>query len=89
VGEGGEEYQLYTLSGASRADFENFGHPRPTAVFAPTFRGEGIIRSDNIQADPRYAWAWDCPSSNGLWSCTAEAFTQPAVATTAERSSGS
>jgi signal transduction histidine kinase len=28
--------------------------PRNTAVFAPTFNGEGIVRSDDITADPRY-----------------------------------
>src|SRR5260221_6580030 len=28
--------------------------PRNTPVFAPTFRGEGPVRSDDILADPRY-----------------------------------
>src|SRR3546814_16830064 len=28
--------------------------PRNTAVFAPTFSGEGIVRSDDITRDPRY-----------------------------------
>ena len=28
--------------------------PRNTAVFGPTFRGEGIVRSDDITRDPRY-----------------------------------
>jgi PAS domain S-box-containing protein len=28
--------------------------PRATAVFQPTFQGDGIIRSDNILQDPRY-----------------------------------
>jgi signal transduction histidine kinase len=28
--------------------------PRNTAVFAPTFSGEGVVRSDDIRADPRY-----------------------------------
>jgi serine phosphatase RsbU (regulator of sigma subunit) len=28
--------------------------PRNTAVFDPTFRGRGIVRSDDITADPRY-----------------------------------
>jgi GAF domain-containing protein len=28
--------------------------PRNTAVFAPTFRGEGVVRSDDITKDPRY-----------------------------------
>ncbi|MEZ4431802.1 MAG: PAS domain-containing protein [bacterium] len=54
VGEDGEAYQLYTLAGAPREAFEKLGHPRATAIFAPTFRGEGIIRSADVTKDPRY-----------------------------------
>nr|WP_165356606.1 PAS domain-containing protein [Sphingosinicella sp. BN140058] len=54
VDDAGESYMLYTLSGAERSAFENFGMPRATAVFKPTFDGDGIIRSDDILADPRY-----------------------------------
>jgi PAS domain S-box-containing protein len=50
----GESYMLSTLSGAPREKFEHFPMPRNTAVFAPTFKGEGIVRSDDITADPRY-----------------------------------
>jgi len=50
----GEKLMLYTLSGAPREAFENFGHPRPTPIFAPTFYGTGIMRSDDITKDPRY-----------------------------------
>jgi PAS domain S-box-containing protein len=49
----GESYMLYTLSGAHPSQFD-FGMPRNTAVFHPTFAGEGIIRSDDITKDPRY-----------------------------------
>ena len=52
--ETGERLHLYTLAGADRADFENLGRPRATAIFGPTFRNEGVIRSDDILADPRY-----------------------------------
>jgi signal transduction histidine kinase/CheY-like chemotaxis protein/PAS domain-containing protein len=52
--ENGEAYLLYTLAGAPRAAFENFGHPRPTALFGPTFRGDPPIRVDDVLADPRY-----------------------------------
>jgi GAF domain-containing protein len=45
---------LYSLAGAERRDFESFGHPRATEVFGPTFRGEGVVRSDDITLDPRY-----------------------------------
>jgi PAS domain S-box-containing protein len=54
VDEAGESLMLYTLSGADRSEFERFGHPRATPVFAPTFKGEGVVRSDDITADPRY-----------------------------------
>lgn len=50
----GESYMLYTLSGVPRSAFENFPMPRNTQVFAPTFMGEGIVRSDDIAADSRY-----------------------------------
>lgn len=50
----GETYRLFTLSGASREAFEKFGMPRNTEVFDPTFRGRGIVRSDDIRTDPRY-----------------------------------
>ena len=54
TGKDGESYALFTLSGAPREAFEKFGLPRNTPVFAPTFRGEGVVRSDDIAKDPRY-----------------------------------
>jgi two-component sensor histidine kinase/integral membrane sensor domain MASE1 len=54
IGERGEEYMLFTLSGAPREAFERFGMPRNTKVFAPTFEGEGVVRVDDITKDPRY-----------------------------------
>jgi PAS domain S-box-containing protein len=54
VDQRGESYTLYTLSGAPREAFEGFPMPRNTAVFGPTFRGEGVVRSDDIRQDPRY-----------------------------------
>jgi PAS domain S-box-containing protein len=50
----GESYMLYSLSGVPREAFSKFPMPRNTAVFAPTFGGEGVVRSDDITADPRY-----------------------------------
>ena len=50
----GESYTLYTLSGAPREAFEKFPMPRNTAIFEPTFRGRGPVRSDDILADARY-----------------------------------
>lgn len=52
--ESGESYTLYTLSGVPREAFSKFPMPRNTAVFSPTFRGEGVMRSDDITQDPRY-----------------------------------
>lgn len=54
TGPEGESYVLYTLSGAPREAFQRFPMPRNTAVFGPTFNGEGIVRSDDITKDPRY-----------------------------------
>ncbi|WP_144007102.1 ATP-binding protein, partial [Pelomonas sp. KK5] len=50
----GESYMLYALSGVARDAFAEFPMPRNTSVFAPTFNGEGIVRSDDITQDPRY-----------------------------------
>jgi signal transduction histidine kinase/DNA-binding response OmpR family regulator len=47
-------YMLYALSGVSRDHFDKFPMPRVTAIFGPTFRGECIMRSDDITKDPRY-----------------------------------
>ncbi|MGO4439795.1 ATP-binding protein [Rhizobium sp. RAF56] len=52
--EQGESYMLYALSGVPREAFSRFPMPRNTAVFAPTFKGEGVVRSDDILEDPRY-----------------------------------
>lgn len=50
----GESYLLYTLSGIPREAFAPFPMPRNTAVFGPTFRGEGVVRSGDITQDRRY-----------------------------------
>lgn len=52
--EAGESYFLHALSGVAREAFEQFRMPRNTAIFAPTFAGEGVIRSADIRKDPRY-----------------------------------
>ncbi len=50
----GGSYMLYTLSGVPHEAFSKFPMPRNTAVFALTFNGEAIVRSDDIRKDPRY-----------------------------------
>ncbi len=52
--EAGESYTLYTLSGVPREAFSKFPMPRNTAVFGPTFHGEGTVRVSDITRDPRY-----------------------------------
>ncbi len=52
--EQGESYTLYSLSGTAPEVFAHFPMPRNTALFAPTFAGLGVTRSDDIRLDPRY-----------------------------------
>ena len=47
-------YMLYTLAGVPREKFAGFPMPRNTEVFAPTFAGDGVVRTDDITKDPRY-----------------------------------
>jgi signal transduction histidine kinase/ActR/RegA family two-component response regulator len=50
----GDALVLYKLSGAPREAFDKLGQPRTTPVFRPTFGEHGLVRSDDITADPRY-----------------------------------
>lgn len=50
----GESYTLYSLAGAPKEAFSSFPMPRNTEIFGPTFRGEGIVRLDDVKTDPRY-----------------------------------
>ncbi|MEO7725092.1 MAG: ATP-binding protein, partial [Chthoniobacterales bacterium] len=52
--EKGGSYMLYALSGVPRSAFDKFSMPRATAMFGPTFRGEGVIRLDDVRKDPRF-----------------------------------
>jgi PAS domain S-box-containing protein len=52
--EAGESYMLYSISGVPREAFSKFPMPRNTKVFAPTFNGERIVRSDDITQDAAY-----------------------------------
>ncbi len=52
--ESGNAYMLYTLSGAPKAAFSQFPHPRATAIFAPTFHGVGPVRLADVTQDPRF-----------------------------------
>ncbi|HEX2224351.1 MAG TPA: ATP-binding protein [Thermoanaerobaculia bacterium] len=59
----GDSYMLYTLSGVPREKFSRFPMPRATALFGPTFRGEGTIRLADVKADSRYG---HCPPHYGM-----------------------
>jgi len=63
INEKGEAYTLYTLSGVPGEAFDKFPMPRNTAIFEPTFRGTGTVRSADILADPRYGHN---PPYNGM-----------------------
>ncbi|MEO7414722.1 MAG: PAS domain S-box protein, partial [Opitutaceae bacterium] len=54
VDETGESYMLYSLSGVPREAFAKFPMPRATEIFGPTFRGEGVIRLDDVRKDSRF-----------------------------------
>lgn len=54
VDERGQNYLLYTLSGAPMSAFEGLGAPRNTPLFAPTFAGERIVRCDDVLAESLY-----------------------------------
>jgi two-component sensor histidine kinase len=50
----GDTLTLYSLSGAPRSAFDHFPMVRKTAIFAPAFNGERILRCDDVTTDPRY-----------------------------------
>ncbi len=51
----GASYLLYALSdGVPKEAFSSYPMPRATAIFGPTFRGEGIVRFDDVKTSPLY-----------------------------------
>jgi signal transduction histidine kinase len=52
--ERGEYYTLYAIAGVPREAFDQFPLPRNTAIFGPTFCGEGTVRLADVRQDPRY-----------------------------------
>lgn len=45
---------FYKVEDASSEEFISFPAPRAAEIFQPTFNGGGVVRSDDILADPRY-----------------------------------
>ena len=54
LNEQGESHTLYALAGVPQNTFAHYPMPRNTAIFGPTFRGEGTVRMDDVRKDPRY-----------------------------------
>ena len=52
--ETGEEYMLYTISGASRDAFSSTDAPHTSTFFEPTFQGEEIICIGDVEKHPRF-----------------------------------
>jgi signal transduction histidine kinase len=50
----GEYYTLYAIAGAPREAFAQYPLPRNTALFGPTFRGEGTVRIADVRRDDRF-----------------------------------
>jgi PAS domain S-box-containing protein len=53
-GTDGKLFSLYTVSGASTAEFEPFGETGPTALFAPGLADQAVVRADDITQDQRF-----------------------------------
>jgi PAS domain S-box-containing protein len=52
--EAGEGYTSQAPAGARGEAFANVAHPHATAIFAPTFLGEGPLRFDDVTQQPRH-----------------------------------
>jgi PAS domain S-box-containing protein len=52
--EDGEAYTLYCISGVPREMFSKFPMPRNTRIFEPTFKGERIVRLDDVTQDAHF-----------------------------------
>jgi PAS domain S-box-containing protein len=54
VDEKGESHALYALSGVTPDAFEELPVPPSAEFLASTFHGAGVVRSDDVNQDPRY-----------------------------------
>ena len=50
----GDSYRLFSISGVPRESVEKLGMPRVTTLFQPTFKGERVVRIDDVTKDARY-----------------------------------
>jgi len=51
----GTLFSLYTLSGATSAEFQDFAEPGASALFGPGLRADGLLRVGDLGNDPQYA----------------------------------
>ncbi len=51
----GDTYMLYALSGVPKEAVDGLPKPGATAVFAPTFGGEGVVRLADLSQDARFS----------------------------------
>ena len=51
----GTLFSLYTLSGATSAEFQDFAEPGARALFGPGLRADGLVRLGDIGIDPLHA----------------------------------
>jgi len=61
---GGNLFSLFTVSGASPAEFEAFGEPGATGLFGPALAGQGVVRSNDISLDARFHQHTRIPASH-------------------------
>ena len=54
IDERGQASTLYAIAGVPPEAFANFPMPRDTDLFGPTFRGEMVVRIDDVTGDARY-----------------------------------
>jgi PAS domain S-box-containing protein len=59
----GDTLRLFALAGAAIDAFKRQPNSRATAIFNPTFKGDGVIRVDDVVHDPRFGHN---PPFNGL-----------------------
>ena len=62
IDQSGESYALYSHSGSRREALGAFLAPHNASLFMPTFRGEAVVRRDDVTQDPGYAQNATAPS---------------------------
>ena len=61
---GGNLFSLFTVSGASPAEFEAFGDAGANGLFGPALASQGVVRSNDIGQDARFHQYTGVPASH-------------------------